>query len=112
MAYGPNPAGKKKASGLRSQRLRQFVSILNCIASEARDKSEILVLDIAYKTILSENKHATESMSDSIYLACKILIQESHQPIAICKIFNLLPAIRPKGFRTGSLQARCKRGRI
>ena len=86
-------------------RLRQFVAILSCIASRAPDKSEILVLDKTYKNILNENKHAAESMFGSIYLACKILINESHQPIAICKIFNHLHAIWPKGFRAGSLQA-------
>ena len=46
------------------------------------------------------------SMFGSIYLACKILITESHQPIAICKIFNRLRAISPKGFQAGSLLAR------
>ena len=64
--------------------------------SGAPDKSEILVLDKTYKNKLNANKHAVESMFGSIYLACKILINESHEPIAICKIFNRLH---------GSLQA-------
>ena len=106
MAHGPKPARQKKSSNLRSLRLRQFVAILSFIASEARDKSEILVLDIRYENILNENKHATLSMFGSIYLSCKILINESHQPMAIRKIFNRLRAIRLKGFRAGSLQAR------
>ena len=106
MAHGPKPARPKKSSGWRSLRLRQFVAIVSCIASGARDKSEILVLDIRYENILNENKHATLSMFGSIYLACKILINESHQPMAICKIFNRLRAIRLKGFWAGSLQAR------
>ena len=106
MAHGPQPAGQKKSSGWRSPRLRQFVAILSCIASGARDKSEILVPDIRYDNILNKNKHATLSMFGSIYLACKILINESHQPMAISKIFNRLCAIRLKGFRAGSLQAR------
>ena len=55
---------------------------------------------------MNENKHATESMFGSIYLARKILINESHQPIAICKIFNRLGAVWPKGFRARSLQAK------
>ena len=59
----------------------------------AREKSEILVLDITYKSILNENKHATVSRFGSIYLACKIVINESRQPIAICKICNRLRAI-------------------
>ena len=96
----------KKSSGWRFLRLWQFVAIWSCIANGARDKSEILVLDIAYKNILNANKHATVSMFGSIYLACKILINESHQPTAFCKISNHLRAIRPKGFRAGSLQAR------
>ena len=104
-AHGPNLAPPKKSSGLRPLRLRQFVAILSCIASGAPDKSEILVLDKTYKNISNQNKHAAESMFGSIYLACKILINESHQPIAICKIFNRLHAIWPKGFRAGSLQA-------
>ena len=45
-------------------------------------------------------------MFGKIYLARKILINESYQPIAICKIFNRLGAIWPKGFRAGSLQTR------
>ena len=45
-------------------------------------------------------------MFSRIYLARKILINESYQPIAICKIFNRLRAIWPKEFRAGSLQAR------
>ena len=80
-------------------RLRQFVAMWSCIANGARDKSEILVLDIAYKIFLNENKHATVSMFGSIYLACKILINESHQPTAFCKISNRLRAIRSKGIR-------------
>ena len=44
-------------------------------------------------------------MFGSIYLACKILIIESHQPIVISKIFNRLRAILPKRFRAGSLKA-------
>ena len=44
-------------------------------------------------------------MFGNIYLACKILIIESHQPIVIFKIFNRLHAILPKGFRAGSLKA-------
>ena len=94
---------KKKSSGWRSRRLRQFVAILSCIASGARDKSEILVLDITYKNILNENTHATVSMLGSIYLACKILINESPQRVAICKIFNCLRAIRLKGLWVGGL---------
>ena len=95
MAHRPNPARQKKSSGLRPLRLRQFVAILSCIASGARDKSGILVLDISYKNILNENKHATGSIFGSIYLARKILINESRQSISICKIFNRLRAIRP-----------------
>ena len=56
--------------------------------------------------MLNENKHATVSLFGSIYLACKILINESRQAIAICKIFNRLRSILPKGFRADSLQAR------
>ena len=106
--YGPRPGpvSQKKSSGLRPLRLRQFVAILSCIASGARDKSRILVLDITYKNILNENKHATVSIFGRLYLACKILINESHQPISMSKIFNRLRAIWPKGFRAGSLQSR------
>ena len=46
----------KKSSGWRFLRLRHFVAIWSSIANGARDKSEILVLDIAYKNILNENK--------------------------------------------------------
>ena len=105
MAHVPNLARQKKSSCLRPLRLRQFVAILSCIASGAPDKSEILVLDETYKNILKENKHVAVSVFGSIYLACKILINKSHQPIAICKIFNRLRGIRPKGFGAGSLQA-------
>ena len=71
MANGPNSARQKKSSGMQSLRLRQFIAVLNCIASGARDESEILELDITYKNVLNENKLATVSMFDSIYLACK-----------------------------------------
>ena len=77
----------KKSSGWRFLQLRQIVAIWSCIANGARDKSKILVLDIADKNILNENKHATVLMFGSIYLACKILINESYQPIRILQDF-------------------------
>ena len=77
MAYGPNLARQKIIRLATSA----IATMLSCVTNGARDKSEILVLDIVYKNILNENKHATVSMFGSIYLACKILINESHQHI-------------------------------
>ena len=77
MAYGPNLARQKIIRLATSA----IAAMLSCIANGARDKSDILVLDIAYKNILNKNKHATVSMFGSIYLASKILINESHQHI-------------------------------
>ena len=107
MAHGPNPARQKNHPACDlcdCGNLWQYQTVLRVYGT--RDKSGILVLDISYKNILNENKHATLSIFGSIYLACKILINESHQPISICKIFNRLRAIRPKGFRARSLQSR------
>ena len=57
-----------------------YVAILSCIASGARDKSEILVLDV-FKNILNKNKHALKKYDVNVwqYLACKFFINESYQ---------------------------------
>ena len=106
MAHWPNPAGQKKIIRLAISAIAAVCRNIELCCQWSTHKSEILGLDIAYKNILNENKHATVSMFCSVYLASKILINESHQPIKICKIFNRLRAIRPKGLRAGSLQAR------
>ena len=64
MAHGPNTNSQKNYRLATFANCGNFVAMLSSIASGARDKSEIFVLDI-FKNILNVNKHATKSTVSS-----------------------------------------------